>query len=266
MHGIGSKDGDRVVEWGGTSADYAMHRPSYPPSFFSKLAALGVGRPGQKILDLGTGTGFLALQFARQGCRVAGVDISAGQIEQARRLAADEGLSARFEVAAAEDLKSLSGPFDYVTAGQSWLYFDRNVVIPLVKKLLAPGGCLVTCHFCWLPRLDAIARESERLVLRHNPDWTAGDWSGRVPAEPAWTRGHFRLIGFFCYDDAIPFTREGWRGRIRACRGVGATMSAADVRRFDEEHDRLLARIAPDEFTVLHRIDAHILEPIREEA
>jgi hypothetical protein len=41
---------------------------------------------------------------------------------------------------------------------------------------------------------------------------------------PDWAAG-LRLTGFFVYDEAIPFTRETWRGRMRACRGVGAGLA-----------------------------------------
>lgn len=47
---------------------------------------------------------------------------------------------------------------------------------------------------------------------------------------------------------------------MRACRGVGASLPAEEVGRFDAEHGALLERIAPERFTVLHRIDAHLLQ------
>jgi hypothetical protein len=49
---------------------------------------------------------------------------------------------------------------------------------------------------------------------------------------------------------------------VRACRGVGAALEAAEVAAFDAEHAELLARIAPDPFHVLHRIDAHLIDPL----
>jgi len=67
---------------------------------------------------------------------------------------------------------------------------------------------------------------------------------------------------YFDKSKVIPFDRDSWRGRIRACRGVGAALSADEVTRFDQEHDQLLQEKVEDKFTVLHRIDAHILEPL----
>ena len=121
-------------------------------------------------------------------------------------------------------------------------------------------GGLVTSHFTYLPRLSPIAQESERLVLEYNPDWSGVDWGGRVPAQPRWSRDAFNVRAFFVYDEPISFSRDAWRGRMRALRGIGASLPEEQVRAFDREHAALLAKIAPPEFTVVHRIDAHFFE------
>lgn len=64
----------------------------------------------------------------------------------------------------------------------------------------------------------------------------------------------------FCYDEQIPLDRTQWRGRIRACRGIGAALSLSEVERFDREHEKLLQTLGAETFSVLHRIDAHIFE------
>ncbi len=72
----------------------------------------------------------------------------------------------------------------------------------------------------------------------------------------------FQVKDWFYYDEPIQFTREEWRGRIRACRGIGAALTPEQVEKFDREHDEFLQKIAGDKFTILHRIDAHIMGPI----
>ena len=42
---------------------------------------------------------------------------------------------------------------------------------------------------------------------------------------------------------------------------MGATLSSAEVEAFDRAHALLLERTVPEEFAVLHRIDAHVLAP-----
>lgn len=261
MDGLSPRDGNRVIDWSGASADYARWRPTYPASLFAKLRDAGVGLPDQRILDLGTGVGFLAREFARGGSRVTGIDVAENQIEHARRLAAAESLDVDFHVTRAEDFTAEPGSFDVVSAGQCWLYFDHTVVAPAVRRWLHSGGKLVTCHFSWLAREDEIAHATEELVLRHNPDWSAADWPGIVPERPRWMTEDWEVETFLLYDEPIPFTHESWRGRIRASRGIGATLSPDAVATFDREHAELLTRLTPNEFTVLHRIDAHVMVP-----
>jgi hypothetical protein len=50
----------------------------------------------------------------------------------------------------------------------------------------------------------------------------------------------------------VPFTRETWHGRMKACRGVGASLSEEELQRWDREHKRLLEESAPERFDVLH--------------
>jgi hypothetical protein len=68
----------------------------------------------------------------------------------------------------------------------------------------------------------------------------------------------FDLKTFHIMNEPIEFTRESWRGRIRACRGIGATLSPDDIERFDNEHNRLLEAIAPEKFTIPHQMAVHI--------
>lgn len=261
MHGLAGRDGSRRIDWGRTSDDYAAWRPGPPGELFDRLAALGVGLPGQDVLDLGTGVGHVALELARRGARAAGVDVAAGQVEAARRAAAERGLAVDLRVARAEATTFGDDAFDVVTACQCWLYFELEAAAREVRRVLRDGGVLVTCHFCWLPREDALAAASEALVLRHNPGWSAADWSGEVPEVPAWAPGRFDVAHRLVFDVDVPFTCESWRGRMRACRGVGAALSAAEVAAFDGELEALLAARGLERFTVRHRVDAHVLRP-----
>jgi ubiquinone/menaquinone biosynthesis C-methylase UbiE len=53
----------RTIDFGRQAEDYDRFRPGFPESFFLRLAARGWTRPGQRALDLGTGTGALAPGF-----------------------------------------------------------------------------------------------------------------------------------------------------------------------------------------------------------
>lgn len=263
MHGTGASDPGKTIDWGKTSCDYAQYRPGPPLRLYEMLASLGVGLVDQRILDLGTGTGVLAIQFAVQKARVAGIDISDGQINAATRLAAAQGLNVDFKIASAENIPFPDHSMDVVTANQCWLYFDPGKAIPEILRVLVPEGLLVTSHFSWLPRQDDVARATEDLVLKHNPTWTAADYAGVIPERPKGIGIEFDVKAMFYFDEQVEFTHESWRGRIRACRGVGAALSPDEVAAFDSELAELLVKIAPSEFSVRHRVDAHVMQVIR---
>ena len=254
-------DAGRGIDWGQTSQDYDRYRPGPPDSFYRKLQALDIGLPDQRILDLGTGTGLLARRFATHGAHVAGIDVSAEQIAMAQNAAQQEVLTIDFRVAVAEHIPRFERSFDVVTANQCWLYFDTTRAISQVCRVLAPNGRLLVSYFTFMPRLDAVAQASEALVLKYNPDWSGADWDGVIAPVPNWSAEHFELVGMFVYDEQIPFTRESWRGRMRALRGIAASLSPEQVSAFDAEHDTLLGSLAGDEFEVRHRITAHIFAP-----
>ena len=46
--------------------------------------------------------------------------------------------------------------------------------------------------------------------------------------------------------------KESWHGRMKASRGVGASLSEEELEKWDEEHRELLDEIAPEQFEVLH--------------
>ena len=70
--------------------------------------------------------------------------------------------------------------------------------------------------------------------------------------------GPFQLKALFWYDEPIAFDHESWRGRIRASRGVGASLNPETLERFDQDHAAMLATLAAPRFTLPHRLSAHV--------
>lgn len=171
-------DGGKSFDWGKASADYAKYRDIYPPIFFDKVAQLGLCVKGQRVLDLGTGTGVVPRAMYHYGARWTGADISENQIIQARALS--EGMDIDYIVSPAEDIDFPDGTFDVITACQCFFYFDYEKVVPKLAKLLKSGGRLVILFMAWVPADDDIARASEELVLKYNPAWTGGGYE-RAP-------------------------------------------------------------------------------------
>jgi SAM-dependent methyltransferase len=247
-------DNEREFDWGRTSGNYAKYRPGYPEAFYDALHALGIGTARQRILDLGTGTGVLARAFAKRGATVTGIDIAENQIEQARRIAEEEGLDVTFEVCPTESMSVEDGSLDIVSAGQSWLYFDKEIVIPRVSSALKEDGKLVMTTLAWLPHIDEVAKMSDDLVLKYNPDWKGANYPGARATTSRSLGGAFELITFHAMRVPMPFTRGSWQGRYLACRGVGASLTEEEIEAFDREHGSLLAEKVDESFSVLHDV------------
>jgi len=245
-------------DFGATADDYGRHRAGFPESLFDRLAAAGICTTGRVVVDLGTGTGTMARGFARRGCEVIGLDPKAPMLEVARTLDADAGVHVDHRIGRAERTGLPVASADVVTAGQCWHWFDRAAAAREVARLLRPDGVVVIAHFDWLPLTDNVVEATERLIECHNPSWTFG---GGLGVHPRWFRdlgeAGFRDLESFSYDVDESYSHEGWRGRIRASAGVGATLAPPDVERFDDELRELLAtRFPEDPLAIPHRVFA----------
>lgn len=85
-------------------------------------------------------------------------------------------------------------------------------------------GKFVILYMAWLPSEDEIAGASENLVLTYNPTWTGAGEMRKPIYTPDRVRDDFTVIAQEVYDIEVPFTRESWHGRMKNCRGVGASL------------------------------------------
>ena len=63
---------------------------------------------------------------------------------------------------------------------------------------------------------------------------------------------YFEIVSHEEQRTNVPFTKEKWHGRMKACRGVGASLNDGELAEWEIEHLNLLDKIAPDEFEILH--------------
>ena len=245
-------DGGKAFDWGKTSKEYAKFRDIYPEEFYKKIVDRGLCIKGQKVLDLGTGTGVVPRNMYKYGAQWTGTDISPEQIEQAKILAADAGMKIDFISAATEQLNFPKESFDVVTACQCFWYFDHEKVMPVLADLLKPQGKLVILYMAWLPFEDKIAGKSEEMILKYSPNWSGCGEKRHEIWVPDVAYKYFDKIDHEEYDLMVPFTKESWHGRVRASRGIGASLNPEELSRWDAEHRALLDEIAPEKFDILH--------------
>ncbi len=245
-------DGGKEFDWGRTSEAYAKYRDIYPDEFYKKIVSRGLCVRGQSVLDLGTGTGVLPRNMYLYGASWTGVDISPEQIAMARKMAEAKQMNINFIVCPAEDIEFERKSFDVVTACQCFWYFDEQRLIPKLEQILKSGGRLLVLYMAWLPHEDDIAAASEALVLKYNPGWSGANERMHPIEAGKRTLDSFKVVYSDEWKLDLPFTRESWHGRMKACRGVGASLSDSEIAAWEREHLALLERIAPERFTVRH--------------
>ena len=172
---------------------YERARPSYPPAAVAWIAERAALGPGRTVLDLGAGTGKLTRLLVPTGARVIAVEplaeMRAKLEEVVPGVVALEGT--------AEDLPLGDGAVDVVTCAQAFHWFNLELALPELHRVLAEGGLLV---LVWNTRdLDDPLQGAIEALL--------GPYRGAVSAQ---------------FDD-------GWRAIVEASRLFGADR-AADVR------------------------------------
>lgn len=242
-------DGGRGFDWGLASADYAKYRDIYPEEFYKRILDMGFCKKGQKALDLGTGTGVLPRNMYKYGAEFTGTDISENQIKYAEMLSGD--MNIRYIVSSAEKLDFPAKSFDVVTACQCFMYFDKKIILPKIHTFLKDNGHFLILFMAWLPYESEIAKKSEDLVLKYNPSWSGGGMTRYAPQMPEGAEYLFAIENAVSYDIDVSFTRESWNGRMKACRGMDASLSAKEISEFEKEHLAYLKTV-PNEFTIPH--------------
>jgi SAM-dependent methyltransferase len=119
---------------------YTTGRPTYPRLLARRVATL-VGLDGsQTVLDLGTGPGFLAMDFHPFAGKVIGVDPEPEMLNAARRNAAKSGVKIEFVTGSAADLGAQFGRLHLVTIGRAFHWMDRPRTLELLDSLIEPTG------------------------------------------------------------------------------------------------------------------------------
>jgi len=158
---------------------------------------------GRDVVELGCGTAYVSAWLARRGARVTGIDNSGAQLETARALQEEFGLSFPLIHGDAEHVPLPDAGFDLAISeyGAS-IWSDPYRWIPEAARLLRPGG-------------DLIFLVNSTLLMLCVPD------EDDVPAEDRLLRDYFGMHRFEWPDDASVEFHLGYGDWIRLLRRHG---------------------------------------------
>ena len=130
------------------------------------LVEVAAVSPGERVLDVATGTGHVALAAARRSAVVSGIDYVPSLIDIARLRAAAEDLTVDFRLADAEDLPYADGSFDVVLSSIGVMFAaDHARAARELVRVARPGGRIALAS--WTP--DGFVGGILAAVGRHVP-------------------------------------------------------------------------------------------------
>lgn len=147
-----------------------------------KQAALS---PGQRVLDLGCGTGTLALLAKRHepGIELFGLDADPGVLSRAREKAADEDVAATFDLGLAGQLPYADSTFDRVLSSLFFHHLtpaDKRRTLSEVARVMSPDGELHIAD--WGPPSDPLMRlAAAQIRILDGRDRTRQNLAGELP-------------------------------------------------------------------------------------
>jgi ribosomal protein L11 methyltransferase len=178
-----TSDADRIIELpaGGGCGRGVFGTGRHPATRLSLVLLEEHVRPGDRVLDLGTGSGILAVAAARLGAgEVLALDIDAAAVAVARETVALNGLAGTVEVRRGSVLSAVP-PYDVVAAN-----IFPNVLIELAPSLAATvrrGGVLVASGSV-VARAEGAANAVCAAGFGLEERRSLGNWVGMVFRKP----------------------------------------------------------------------------------
>jgi SAM-dependent methyltransferase len=181
------------------------------------------------VIELGAGTGKLTRAVAALGVRDVAVE------PDRRMLAVLRGLGLEGVEGSAEAIPFGDGVADAVVAGSSLHWFELELALPEIHRVLRPGGRF---GFGWNHRDDrhpAIARMGEAVYAAQartrGPRWRSRDWPTELTAN-----GLFRDVEQALFEHVHELPREALRDHLLSYSGVAALP--------EDERRRVLSEVA----------------------
>lgn len=232
----------------GRADAYARYRPDYPADaveFIIRHCGLG---PSSVLVDVGSGTGIAARQFARRGIPVIGVEPNEEMRRQAGTASLEPGVPApEYRAGQAEATGLPDATADAVLAAQAFHWFDPEPTLREFHRVLRPGGWAVVL---WNERDDADPfTAAYGKILRATPEGPATETGRRQMGEPLLASPLFTAGMRVPFVHQQEFDEEGLVGR--ALSVSYAPKEPAAVAAFAAALREVFARFARDGRIVL---------------
>src|SRR3989442_11119271 len=188
-HALNSEEasGLLIQEYGRMANEYDAHVTPYHAPIARRLLELARVEEGERILDIGCGTGIVAFEAAAavgEAGSVVGIDLAERAVRHAADKAAALGLRhIGFEVMDSRDLRFPAGSFDAVLSGFGHPLIERGLCFEEVHRVVGEGGRFALC--VWNPvkaQEKAASRLVREMLERRRPAVVATDVARLIEA------------------------------------------------------------------------------------
>ncbi len=234
-----------------TVAFYERYRLPYPPRLIARVAGLLGLAPGDAVLDLGTGTGMLAVPFAGLGMAVTAMDPEPAMLQAAAQAAAAAGVALDLVQGSSFDLAPGMGPFRLVTMGRAFHWMDRAATLAMLDRIVAPDGGVALFHDAhppvpenaWFKTLHDVGDKYGRKDAAHIGERGQG---GHRRYEPFLFASAFTLLDGLSVTERKPVTIDQIVGRAFSMSTCSPERLGERIGDFEADLRAALSRLSPD--------------------
>jgi SAM-dependent methyltransferase len=199
---------------------YARYRPGYPPDVVDAVIRAPALQPGQRVLEIGCGTGQLTEPLLEHGLTVMAVELGPSLAAIARRKLA-RFPDFQVQVSSFEDWVLPPDPFDAVVCATAFHWLDPRIRTAKAARALRPGGALVALYPHYVTGDHVAFVEDSQVCYRKwglgtDPDWRL-PWPSEVP--PVYpdidASSAFEAVQRLRISRTVSYTRDAYVGLLR---------------------------------------------------
>lgn len=228
-----SSDHRRRLSFGSVARQYDRHRPGYPAAMIDAVVGYAHLQPGDRVLDVGAGTGHATLAFAQRGYSLTAIEPDGEMAAVASQRAATAGLSIAVLETDFESARLPAHAFRLLASGTAWHWVAPQLRNRLAARVLAPGGALAPFWNRAQWRDNPLRPQLDRIydaVGREFDAWPRGPMNPRgAPAEikdgREWLERELRGDHDFTELDTRLFS---WRRRYTTAEYLGLLGTHSD--------------------------------------
>lgn len=237
----------------GTACFYSQYRPLYPSALIrllvDKFSLNGEGR----LLDLGCGTGQLALRLTDWFDQIVGVDTESEMLDEAKRLSSYKRVeNVKWLQGRAEEQADNWGTFRLIMLAKAFHWMDRDSILEILYRSLEVNGGIAIIDayyegqepFFWQPKVDEVVRR----YLGN--DRIAGNSTYKHPTEKheeVVLRSSFTNVERHVLPSyTITWTVDSMIGNLYSTSYAARRLFGENIRRFEEDMKSALLELNPE--------------------